>query len=68
MNFGISFALERLRKSQIYCIQPPKIIVSGRIDTICFDKTGTLTQQGMKISEILPSDTSKTQGTSLSHR
>jgi cation-transporting ATPase 13A3/4/5 len=45
MSFGVSFAIDRLRRSQIFCISPPKVVASGRVDTICFDKTGTLTEE-----------------------
>jgi P-type E1-E2 ATPase len=53
MSFGVSFALDRLRRKGVYCISPPKIIMSGRIDTVCFDKTGTLTHSGMAIKNIV---------------
>jgi cation-transporting ATPase 13A3/4/5 len=54
MNFGISFALSRLKDEQIFCVSPPRIIMSGRVDTICFDKTGTLTEDGMILKGVVP--------------
>ena len=43
MTFGIVYALEKLKKKQIFCISPNKVIFGGLVDFICFDKTGTLT-------------------------
>lgn len=54
MNFGISFAISRLKKESIFCVAPPRIIMSGRVDTICFDKTGTLTEDGMFLKGVIP--------------
>lgn len=53
MNFGVSFAIEKLRKNKIFCISPPKIIMSGRINTVCFDKTGTLTEEKVILKGIV---------------
>jgi len=43
MKIGVIYALERLKKKQIYCIAPNRVISGGSIDLCCFDKTGTLT-------------------------
>ena len=44
MSVGIAYSISRLKKCDIFCISPDKIITGGRIDHICFDKTGTLTE------------------------
>ncbi len=49
MSIGISFALSRLKKKQIYCISPPRINMAGKISVFCFDKTGTLTEEGLSV-------------------
>ncbi|KAJ1915835.1 hypothetical protein IWQ60_008310, partial [Tieghemiomyces parasiticus] len=49
MSIGMTFALGRLRKSRIFCISPPRINVSGKVDIMCFDKTGTLTEDGLDV-------------------
>ncbi|XP_021372872.1 probable cation-transporting ATPase 13A3 isoform X2 [Mizuhopecten yessoensis] len=49
LTVGIVFAQNRLKHSQIYCILPNCINVSGTINTFCFDKTGTLTEDGMNM-------------------
>lgn len=49
LSIGTGFALSRLRKSNIYCIAPSRVNVSGTINVCCFDKTGTLTEDGLEI-------------------
>jgi cation-transporting ATPase 13A2 len=44
MSVGIVYSLNKLKKRNIYCISPDKIILGGRVEHICFDKTGTLTE------------------------
>ncbi len=38
MTVGIVFAQNRLKKRQIFCINPSVINVCGAIDLCCFDK------------------------------
>ena len=47
MTVGTVFAINRLKKKKIYCISPPRINVSGRVNLMVFDKTGTLTEDGL---------------------
>lgn len=47
MSVGVAFAIKRLRKSQIFCISPPRVNVSGMVQIMVFDKTGTLTEDGL---------------------
>ena len=49
MSIGISFALNRLKKQQIFCISPTRINIAGKIDLVVFDKTGTLTEEGLDV-------------------
>jgi len=49
LSIGTSFALRRLRRSDIFCISPNRINVAGKINVCCFDKTGTLTEDGLDI-------------------
>lgn len=41
------FFCKRLKKKNIFCISPPKINISGKVNIMCFDKTGTLTEEGL---------------------
>ncbi|XP_058970502.2 polyamine-transporting ATPase 13A3 isoform X1 [Pocillopora verrucosa] len=54
MSVGIVYALQRLKKKQIYCINPSRISVCGKLKLICFDKTGTLTEDGLNLLGVLP--------------
>lgn len=47
MSAGVAFAVQRLKKKKIYCISPPRVNISGRIQIMVFDKTGTLTEDGL---------------------
>jgi cation-transporting P-type ATPase 13A2 len=49
MTAGTAFAISRLRKQRIYCISPPRVNVSGRVNMMVFDKTGTLTEDGLQV-------------------
>lgn len=49
MTAGTAFAIARLRKRKIYCISPPRVNVSGRVNLMVFDKTGTLTEDGLQV-------------------
>ncbi|KAL4462589.1 hypothetical protein ABPG74_000419 [Tetrahymena malaccensis] len=47
LSIGISFAMSRLKRQQIFCISPPKVNICGKVTVMCFDKTGTLTEEGL---------------------
>lgn len=50
----LGFFLFRLKKKSIFCISPPKINVSGKVNIMCFDKTGTLTEEGLDTLGVRP--------------
>ncbi|KAJ2848104.1 hypothetical protein IWW36_003494, partial [Coemansia brasiliensis] len=45
---GQSIAATRLRKQQIYCVDPQRIMTAGKIQILATDKTGTLTKEGLE--------------------
>ena len=49
MTAGTAFAMSRLKRKKIYCISPPRVNVSGRVNLMVFDKTGTLTEDGLQV-------------------
>ncbi|KAF8975084.1 hypothetical protein BGZ46_009440 [Entomortierella lignicola] len=49
MSIGTSFAIARLKRSNIYCISPTRVNIGGKINCMCFDKTGTLTEEGLDV-------------------
>lgn len=50
------FVDKRLRNSQIFCMSPRSINMSGCVDSICFDKTGTLTEDELHLAEVVPNN------------
>ena len=49
MAVGTLFAMGRLKAKKIFCISPPRVNVSGRVNFMVFDKTGTLTEDGLQV-------------------
>jgi cation-transporting ATPase 13A3/4/5 len=49
LTIGTNFALNRLKKKNIFCISPQRVNVGGKLDVVCFDKTGTLTEEGLDV-------------------
>ena len=49
MTIGTIFSISRLKGHKIFCISPPRVNVSGRINLMVFDKTGTLTEDGLEV-------------------
>uniref|UniRef100_A0A8D9BL32 Cation-transporting ATPase n=2 Tax=Cacopsylla melanoneura TaxID=428564 RepID=A0A8D9BL32_9HEMI len=54
MTVGKLYALTRLKKHNISCINSRVINVSGSINCVCFDKTGTLTEDGLDMWGVVP--------------
>ncbi|CAG9772733.1 unnamed protein product [Ceutorhynchus assimilis] len=54
MTVGKLFAIHRLKKSNIFCINSRVINVSGSVDCVCFDKTGTLTEDALDLWAVVP--------------
>ena len=58
MSCGIVFAINRLKKQNIFCISPPRVNLAGQIHTFVFDKTGTLTEEGLSVMGFRPTESS----------
>ncbi|XP_073986306.1 polyamine-transporting ATPase 13A3-like isoform X2 [Rhodnius prolixus] len=54
MTVGRLYALKRLKKHKIFCINSRIINVSGSLNCVCFDKTGTLTEDGLDMWGVIP--------------
>ncbi|XP_075987270.1 polyamine-transporting ATPase 13A3-like [Anticarsia gemmatalis] len=54
MTVGRLYAVSRLKKARIACLNTRAVNVSGSIDCVCFDKTGTLTEDGLDMWGVVP--------------
>ncbi|VDO07249.1 unnamed protein product [Rodentolepis nana] len=52
MTTGLYLAQTRLKKLEIFCINPSAINVAGTLNTVVFDKTGTLTEETISVKGV----------------
>ena len=50
---GQSVAARRLAASGVFCVDPKRIAICGKIKVAAFDKTGTLTKDGLDFAGVL---------------
>jgi cation-transporting ATPase 13A3/4/5 len=43
---------KRLSLRGVFCVNPRRIAISGKVNIFCFDKTGTITKDGMEFSGV----------------
>ena len=53
LSMAVNYSIIQLIQKQIFCTEPYRIPLGGKINICCFDKTGTLTQTDLKIKGIL---------------
>ncbi|KAJ2801361.1 hypothetical protein H4R21_002818, partial [Coemansia helicoidea] len=51
---GQSMAVQRLKRKQIFCVEPRRVLMGGKVQLFCFDKTGTLTREGLEFYGVQP--------------
>ncbi|TDH67821.1 hypothetical protein CCR75_006788 [Bremia lactucae] len=54
MTVGQVNAAKRLQKSNIFCLNPHRITLCGKVRVFCFDKTGTITKEGLDFRGCVP--------------
>lgn len=52
MGMSIQSAMRNLMRKKIYCLEPFRITLAGKVDVCCFDKTGTLTDSKLEVKRI----------------
>ncbi|BBN18845.1 hypothetical protein MPTK1_8g05990 [Marchantia polymorpha subsp. ruderalis] len=52
LEIGQLQAVERLKGRKIFCLNPKRIAIAGKIRVFCFDKTGTLTKEGLDFTGV----------------
>ena len=59
---GQSVAARRLAASGVFCVDPKRIAICGKIKVAAFDKTGTLTKDGLDFAGVLVADPDPAEG------
>ncbi|ELA42315.1 HAD ATPase, P-type, family IC [Vittaforma corneae ATCC 50505] len=52
MGMSVQSAVKNLMSKKIYCLEPFRITLAGKVDVCCFDKTGTLTDSRLEVKKI----------------
>ncbi|XP_065648020.1 polyamine-transporting ATPase 13A3-like [Hydra vulgaris] len=54
LSIGLMNASRRLNTKKIYCVDPNRINICGKVKLVLFDKTGTLTDDHVTVSGVIP--------------
>uniref|UniRef100_K3X7V9 Cation-transporting P-type ATPase N-terminal domain-containing protein n=1 Tax=Globisporangium ultimum (strain ATCC 200006 / CBS 805.95 / DAOM BR144) TaxID=431595 RepID=K3X7V9_GLOUD len=54
ITIGQVNAAKRLQKQDVFCLNPQRITLCGKVRVFCFDKTGTITKEGLDFRGCVP--------------
>jgi manganese-transporting P-type ATPase len=53
MGMSVQNAVKNLISLKIYCLEPFRIVLAGKVNVCCFDKTGTLTNSELEMKGMI---------------
>lgn len=53
MGASIQMAVRQLYTKNIYCLEPRRIQLAGKVDVVCMDKTGTLIEEKIELTGVV---------------